>query len=283
MHVFLVFLSIARAVPFDEELLAARKDLIEGNENAAALHLETARVLAPEMSHIMPPIQLGRLWFYQGIISWKQGDQDAALVAWRQLLIMDPDFDWDDEVFSSSQASDLLQALRTEVEGRVLVDPQVPPRTGAAQLYVDGVLLTSESLVYEGDHFAQIQCPEGWIYGDWTNFDRRFDWLSLCPKSIDLTATYVPVDPTTIPPRPPMGRKISVPLLVGAGAVALVSGGLYNSALSLRTDFDDLDNASVTSPEDLNALQQQANNRVYASAATGGAALGLYAAAFFRW
>lgn len=89
-----------------------------------------------------------------------------------------------------------------------------------------------------------------------------------------------PVDAVRTPPPPGApstatisGRRANprLPLLVGAGAGAVVSGGLYAGALSARASFDD----GETAYEDLDALRGRANSLGYAAQATGLVAIGL--------
>ena len=155
-------------------------------------------------------------------------------------------------------------------------------------------------------HLAQVECPgEQGTHGVWTDFGRRLKWLELCPDGVDTSVvveeeedefeglgpvfgsatTSSQAQAVVLPPAPlePQRKKISTPLLIGAGSAALISGGMYLAALSSRAEFDDLSSTSMQSAEDVAALRSQTNNRVYLSVGSGAVALGLYTAAFIQF
>jgi hypothetical protein len=74
-------------------------------------------------------------------------------------------------------------------------------------------------------------------------------------------------------------------LLIGAGASAVVAGGLYTAALLGRSKYDSLDEGSVQNQADLDALRSTINTQVGLSVVFAGAGLGMATVAGFsgRW
>lgn len=288
---------------------SARDAMNGGDYEAAAGLIRAAELHAPEAGELLEAEQVARIWLYRGMLAHAQGSHDAlAMDIWRQALVVDDEIQWDDLAYENPAAQGLFEALRAEVRGRPKVSVQHPEAVGAARLHVDGRRVGLEDTVREGIHLAQIECPEEQgMFGAWTDFDRRFRWLEMCPEGVDVTAVVAEVEEEDdfgdfgpsfgaavatadvsepLPPAPlqPTRRKISTPMLIGAGGAALVSGGMYLSALQSRARFDDLSASSeLQTAADVSALRTATNTRVYLSAGTGVLAVGLYTAAFIQF
>ena len=301
-----LLLNTAAAGTFEVTLDAARDKLIDGDLATAAGYIRAARSYAPESPDVLEADQLARIWLYRGMIASMLGeDEDEVMDLWRQSFVVDPDIQWDEAAMANGPARDLFEALRQEVQGRPRVDAKIPEKVGAAKLYVNGGKRIFGDGVREGEHLAQIECPdEQGTFGVWTDFtDRKFDWLAMCPAGVDVSVVVDdededdgfgdmgpsfggggvvdegPFEP--LPPAPAEPRvSVSMPLLISAGGAALISGGLYAMALSSRAQFDDLSNPDLQTVSDVTDLRKKTNTRVYLSAGTGAVALGLYTAAF---
>ena len=117
----------------------------------------------------------------------QQGKTKKAMENFRQTLIVDNDFQWDKDLNDETDARKLFEALRSEVKGLDVHSPKVPKKMGFAQAYVDGVRVRAGDWVAVGRRLAQIQCPEGEVFGLWTDFKEPVDWLALCPYEVDTT------------------------------------------------------------------------------------------------
>jgi hypothetical protein len=278
-----------------------------GDVELAAGLIRAAELHAPDAQDIISGDDVGRIWLYRGMIVYQQGShEDLAMDVWRQALTVDDQLQWDASAMDDNAAHGLFEALRQEVRSKPEQSVQHPGATGVATLYVDGRRVREGDVVLQGVHLAQVKCPDAQgIHGLWTDFGRRLKWLELCPDGVDTTVAAVeeedefeglgPVFGSTAPqaqaqalvlapaPLEPQRRKISTPLLVGAGSAALISGGVYLAALNSRSDFDDLSSTSMQSAEDVAALRSQTNNRVYLSVGSGVLAVGLYTAAFIQF
>ncbi|MFT4979474.1 MAG: hypothetical protein ACI8S6_005385 [Myxococcota bacterium] len=308
--VSLLLSSIAWGGTFEVTLDAAREAMIAGDSGLAAGHIRAAEVYAPQAGAIIEASQLARIWMYRGMLAHQQGGlDDLAMDIWRQALGVDAEIAWDEGAYDDNGAHGLFEALRQEASGRLKVSVLHPGAVGAAVLYVDGRRVAEGDTVVEGIHLAQIECPdEQGTFGMWTELDRRMKWLAMCPDGVDTTVVVAAAEgggdefgdfgPTfggggavdtevyePLPPAPlePYRKKVSMPLLLGAGGAALVSGGMYLAALSSRAQFDDVSSRELQSATDVSDLRQQTNSRVFISAGTGAVALGLYTAAFISF
>jgi len=114
-----------------------------------------------------------------------RGKINPAMEPFRQALVVDNDFAWDKNLNINKDARRLFEALRNEVRGRDVRSPKVPEKMGLAQAYVDGTRVRAGDWVSIGVRLAQIQCPEGDVYGQWTSFEDDLDWLAMCPYEVD--------------------------------------------------------------------------------------------------
>lgn len=307
----LLISAMAWGGTFEVTLDAARQAMVDGDPELAAGLIRAAELHAPEAGTIMDSAELARIWMYRGMIVYGQGNpDDLATQLWRQAFAIDNEIEWDAAFYDDNDALGLFEGLRAESTGRPRAGILHPGAVGAAKLYVDGDRAAEEDTVRIGVHLAQVECPEEQgTFGVWTDFDKKFKWLKLCPAGVDTSVVveeepeddefgdfapafgvaaagagddgpYEPLPPAALAPAP---KKVSMPLLVSAGGAALISGGMYLAALNSRSQFDDVYNASLHSAGDVADLKQKTNTRVVVSAGTGAVALGLYTAAFIRF
>ncbi len=300
----LLLVSLGNAGTLEATVDAARDAIIAGDLPLAAGYLRSAEGYGPHAAAVIEGEELARIWLYRGmIVHMSGGGQDQSMDLWRQALVVSVEVPWDEQALVDRDAQDLFEALRQEIRDRPQIDAWVPAAVGAAKLYVDGERVRAGDAVREGVHLAQIACPdEQGVFGQWTSFEKDPKWLKLCPDGVDTTVAVAEEEEdefgefglsfgsagastdepaTPLPPTAESARvKVSVPLLVGAGGAALISGGMYLAALSSRAQFDDVTSPSIQTIDDVSAMQQQTNTRVYLSAGSGAVALGLYAAAF---
>jgi hypothetical protein len=177
----------------------ARDAVRKGDLEGAAVFLAAAEAGAVTEKEPIPGAILARIWYLRGVVAEKNGDpEQEAIHLWRQTLVLDNDAEWDEELLASGEKHTLFEALRKEVIDRGAVDVRVPDKVGAAKLYVDGTRVKEGDLAIVGRHLAQITCPDGRTYGEWTEFDKKFKWLRLCPDGVDtsVVVTEQPDDET---------------------------------------------------------------------------------------
>ncbi|MDP6935020.1 MAG: hypothetical protein QGG40_19010, partial [Myxococcota bacterium] len=179
--------GVARADTFEESLVQARESIRAGDYRTAAKHLAVAEKAAPGSEQVVPSTLLATLWYYQGVVDHKTGYKQGPMDAWRQALVIDVEFDWDIDVLDEGDPQSLFEALRSEVRGRARVDPVVPEATGLAEVFVDGRQLFHGDDVFEGQHLAQISCPDEQVFGIWTDFRRPVRWFKMCPGGVDVS------------------------------------------------------------------------------------------------
>ena len=310
----LMVTGLANAGRFEVTLDAAREKMLEGDVPTAAGYIRAAELYAPTAGALIEGEQLGRIWMYQGMLVHRQdSSSEIPMQLWRQALTVAPDLAWDEEAYNDRTAQGLFEALRAEVRSRPQQDAQIPEAVGAAKLYVDGARIRAGETVREGLHLIQVECPDDQgTFGQWEDFSKKVKWLALCPSPVDtsvvveeaeeedefgdfgptfggggdsIAASTSDEDLEPLPPAPlpPPRARVNMPLLASAGVAALASGGMYIAALSSRKQFDDLGSTTIVSADDISALRQQTNTRVYISAGAGAAALGLYTAAFIQF
>jgi len=171
-----------------DQLQAARAALVAGDARTADKALDLVEAAAPAEGAVVGSGQLAQLFFYRGVVEHLGGDKKGrALDAWRQALLFDNSFRWDSEVLDADDPRSLFEALRAEVRSRKRMDAFIPEKTGAARLYVDGERRTSSDQVLQGMHLAQIECPDGSVYGRWTDLNKDPKWFKLCPEGVDDT------------------------------------------------------------------------------------------------
>ena len=247
---------------------------------------------APDSTELLKADTLAQIWYLRGVSAHLQGID--PLDHYRQALILAPEKGWDETLSTDEGAQDAFWAIKSEIMSRQIVSLYVPEQYGQAKLYVDGFERKPADFAYQGMHLAQVQCPEGEIFGKWTNFERGHKWLKMCPYKFDVTD--MPVEEETdewamfggsesAAPEvnmsnqvvaPPLFQRLHKPTLYGAGGAAVVSLGLYSMALSNNKKFEDLANSNVVSVDDLESLRSTTNTIAISSATLGVLSGGLY-------
>ena len=179
-------LSDAHAYPA-EHLTEARAALLSEDKRAASKALEATRDAFSSSEGVAADDVLATYWVYTGLLAHMKNKSDAAMDAFREALVVDPRYAWDTEMLDDREIRKLFEALRGEVEGRAVISPRVPEKTGCAQVYIDGSRVRAGDSVGVGERLGQIQCPHGDVYGLWTQLDEEepIDWLGLCPYPVD--------------------------------------------------------------------------------------------------
>ena len=185
-------------------------------------------------------------------------------------------------------------ALKTEVQNRRIVSIQHPEQYGHAKLYVDGFLRAPGDFVYQGEHLAQIECPNGEVFGKWTNFEKTFKWIKMCPYKFDVTDMPEPesvdewdmfggfggeesapeVNMSNQMVADPLFMRMDKPTLYGSIGSAVIAGALYGVALKNNGEFTDLDSALTVT--ELDALRSKTNTIAIGSMTFGVLSGGLY-------
>lgn len=178
--------ATALAGTFPEDVGAAG-DALKGADTKAALSLlDAAEDTAQALDEVVNSKELARYWFYRGLASWMKGGAiDDGGEAWRNALIVDNDYEWDEEIAKDRDAQDFFLALRAEVRSRPLVNPAVPEAMGEARIYVDGIRVRAGDLAREGTHLAQIRCPDLATFGEWSTFAKPPKYFKKCPGGVD--------------------------------------------------------------------------------------------------
>ena len=129
----------------------------------------------------------------------------------------------------------------------------------------------------------------------------------MCPNGVDLTVA-VPEDdgdeddfgemdnpragpeplPLSLVPVPKVvtfSERWQKKLYIGAGSSALIASGLYLAALSNRGKYDDVEDSTIQSQAELDALRWRTNGQVGLSVAFAGVGVGMATVAGFsgRW
>ena len=317
MWLLMSLMSAALAGPVDDSLAKAKAAVVAKDPKAAMAACVEAEAAAVAEGAVVMAEPLARIHFYRGLALRQMADKKGKdLDAFRAALAIDSRFVWDEAVLKDDTAQDLFEALRAEVRDRKKVDPGVPEKTGAAKVFVDGTRVKMGDTVLTGRHLGQIQCPDGVVKGVWTDFSKPVNWFKMCPGGVDTTVVVADastdefgdmgpafgdeggtpavadaVSPTdgTAPTDGAGGpkiiyerRKITWPLLVGAGVTGLAAGGLHLVAKGHQADYLDLSNPSITRSE-LDTLRDKANKTEWAAIGVAGLATGLYVSAFIQW
>jgi len=187
--------SSAVAGTFAEDVEATRAALAGAEVKAASVTLKAAAASAPASPEVINSKTLAQYWFYNGLATWmKTKSVDKAGDAWRQALIVDNEFQWDEELVKDRDAQDYFLALAAEVRSRPQVDPAVPAATGEARIYVDGIRVRAGDLALEGDHVAQIRCPDLAVFGEWSDFSKPIKYFKMCPAGVDTSIVVEEVE-----------------------------------------------------------------------------------------
>lgn len=243
-------------------------------------------------NRVMTNSEISTLWYLRGISAFLQG-QDA-LDYWRQALVINPEQQWDENLSTDESAQDAFWALKKEVLSRKIVSLQIPEQYGRAVLYVDGYERAPADFAYQGEHLAQIQCPQGEVFSVWTNFEKKMKWLKMCPYTFDVTdmppkeeedewgalfggkSEKPSVNMTNQMVAPPLWDRINKPTLYAAGGTAVAATVLYAMAKSSGSVFADVSGSGITSIDELDAIRSKTNVLAISSLSTGIVSGGLY-------
>ncbi len=297
--------ALAGAGPVAEPLASARAGLAEGDLKGAVKTVDAAVKALPEAAAVVEPAELAALFMVQGAAWHRRGEkyESKAMDSFRRALSTDGEVAWDRERLGEGADWTLFEALRDEVRSRPEVDPKVPEKTGAAQVFIDGVRVRAGDAVIQGTHLGQITCDDATVHGVWTALDKPVDWLALCPGGVDTSVVVAdaPEDewdgfgpdfgdadggtdepvaaaaPAPAPPpparRPPRGVGVGVgPVALMAGGGALVLGGsvTYFALVSPRVDA-----ALAAAGAPASVTRAQANTLTAEAEAAQGLTLGL--------
>ena len=192
----LILARPALAGEVEDRLGEARAAMLSKDFKAAGKALDAAYAAAPGSAGVVPQESLARIWYYRGVIEQLQGDKKGkAIDHWRQALVLDSGLPWEPAVLNEADPETLFEALRSEVKSRDKLNTGVPEKVGAALLFVDGQKAGADGRVLQGEHLAQITCPDGKTYGAWTDFSKPVKWLAMCPGGVD-TSVVVAAAPT---------------------------------------------------------------------------------------
>ena len=103
--------ATALAGTFPEDVTAAG-DAIKGGDSKTALALlDAAEDTAEDLGEVVNSRSLAQYWFYRGVASWmKGGTVDDGGEAWRNALIVDNDYEWEEKLVED-RTIDLRAAL----------------------------------------------------------------------------------------------------------------------------------------------------------------------------
>jgi hypothetical protein len=182
-------LCLGEAMAFPAEHLdEAREALKASDKRGATVALDAAYSAFSSFEGVAADDVLATYWVYRGLLAHQRKNDDAAMDAFRQALVVDGAFEWDKALEADRELRKMFEALRGEVQSRDTVSIGVPQKMGCAQAYVDGRRVGEGDAVGVGRRLAQVQCPHGDVHGVWTDFDASklgLDWIGLCPYPVD--------------------------------------------------------------------------------------------------
>ncbi len=175
MTLLLALFSLAQADDGDpspiELLDKARTAIVAKDTAAARAAIDAAEAAAPRAQMPLPASELGRIFFYRGVLAWQAGDREkGALDWWRKTRVLAPDFVPDSEALPDTDAQDVYYALSAEFSAREMVTLELPEDTGDAVIWVSGRRAEPTDSVFVGRHFIQVRCAEGQLVGSWYDF-----------------------------------------------------------------------------------------------------------------
>ena len=154
-----------------EFLDKARTAIVAKDAAAARAAIDAAEAAAPGAQMPLPPSELGRIFFYRGVLAWQAGDREkGALDWWRKTRVIAPDFVPDAEALPDTDAQDVYYALSAEFSAREMVTLDLPEDPGDAVIWVSGRRAEPTDSVFVGRHFIQVRCAEGQLVGSWYDF-----------------------------------------------------------------------------------------------------------------
>ncbi len=303
----LLCISMAQAGTVQENVSAARDALAEKDIERAMSLLTQARMSVGNETQVLDAATIAQLVYLEGLGPRLMGaERDRDVDKWRDALVIFPSLQWDRELLDDKALRGFFEALRAETGQREPVATQVPAQRGLLKAYVDGVEHVDMQAVRSGMHVAQVECPNGDIRGQWTDFQSAFEWLDMCPEGVDVSVEtpVAEVDefaldddnpragpsplawsaPAPVKPvrakrvGPVLDRKV---LLIGAASGLAVSGVTYLAALAARGKYDDLSGDGLNSPSELKRQRKKTNGLVYLSGVVGTAGAGMAVMATF--
>lgn len=190
---------------------AGRDALVKQDYTGARRALDQAEAVAPANDLPIVGGDLGRLFFYRGVIEWRVGDRDTtALNHWRKALVIVPDLLPDATVLPETDAQDAFYALASEVKGYAQVDLALPEDLAGSVIFVDGQTHDPGDFVYVGLHYVQVRCADQSMVGSWYTFGTApADYLVLCvggsygAKGRKAKSPKVEVAPAVVAATPP--------------------------------------------------------------------------------
>ena len=311
---FFVLWGLAFADQITDEFTRAQEALAAEDYTTLNTTLKKIRKLAGKSNRLLTPEEISNIWFLEGLGYLKQNDFTSSIDPLRQSIILNPRRDFDNDFVSAEDNEDFFFAIQSEMLFKDKINPCIPQQFGTAKIYIDGKERVSDDNVLEGTHLAQVMCPKGDVYSTWTNFKKPLSWVKMCPYRFDLRVPCP--DPSTLGPfdelplhcqePPPTGQalthdpscppppihniseiptdiQLSKPLLIAGSVSLLAAGTIYYFALQGRALFNNLDPTKgtvITSRDELYAIQESVNTKVYLSAGLGIAGIGLSGAAF---
>jgi hypothetical protein len=278
---------------FEQQMTLAKQQIQSNNLDGAKASLSNAEKAMAKVGKILTSNEISQVWYYRGVIASVSGED--PLDAWRQALIINLGQQWDAALVNDDAAQDAFLALKTEVQNRRILSVQHPEEYGHAKIYVDGFLRAPGDFVYQGEHFAQIECPKGDVHGKWLTFEKTVKWIKMCPYKFDVTdmpeseavdewdmfggvaggdESAPEVNMSNQMVTDSLLERMNKPTLYGSLGSAVLAGTLYAVALQNNAKFVDVDtDLSVT---ELDSLRSQTNIIAISSATLGILSGGLY-------
>jgi|GEM_PF-2075279 len=277
---------------FEQQMTLAKQQIQSNNLDGAKGSLSNAEKAMTKVDKILTSNEISQIWYYRGVIASLSSED--PLDSWRQALIINLGQEWDSELVKDNAAQDAFLALKTEVQNRRILSVQHPEEYGQAKIYVDGFLRAPGDFVYQGEHFAQIECPKGDVHSKWTTFEKTVKWIKMCPYKFDVTDmpetevvdewdmfggssgddTAPEVNMSNQMVTEPLFERMDKKTLYGSLGSAVVAGALYTVALQNSAKFEDVENGlSVT---ELDSLRSKTNTIAISSATFGVLSGGLY-------
>ena len=278
---------------FEQQITQAKEHVQAKSFDLALDALSKAEKEMSKSERVLTTNEISQVWFYRGVVQSLLGED--PLESWRQALIINLGQEWDATLIPDDASRDVFLALKTEVQNRRIVSVQHPEQYGHAKLYVDGFLRAPGDFVYQGEHLAQIECPNGEVFGKWTNFEKTFKWIKMCPYKFDVTDMPEPesvdewdmfgggfgggdsapeVNMSNQMVADPLLTRMNKPTLYGSIGSAVLAGALYGIALRNASEFEDLDNALTVA--ELDSLRSKTNTIAVTSMTFGVLSGGLY-------
>ena len=296
-------MGLAQAGAFSENVRVARSSMVEKDVERAMSLLVQARMSVPNEQQILDAATIAQLVYLEGLGPRILGaERERDVDKWRNALVIFPSLQWDRELLDDKSLRGFFEALRAETSQRDAVATHVPAQRGLLKAYVDGVEHVEMQAVRSGLHVAQVQCPDGTIKGEWTDFTETFDWIALCPNlDLSVETPVAEIDefalddenpragPSPLAWSPPAARPVRAKrigpvvdrqvLLISAATGLAVSGVTYIAALAARAKYDNLGTDGLNTPSELRQQRKKTNGLVYVSGVMGTAGAGLAVAA----